>query len=131
MIKKKKKKRQYINKEDKLIQLGSKVLTIFTIFLCIILGAVKTFSGEEDTGVYLTADFTALYQACDDTQIITDRVDDDNRPAMLVKMKDAGLDLLDDDMPDYDKFNQESISMTSDITFTSQEVALLYSYIYV
>lgn len=131
MIKKKKKKRKgYINREDKLIKLGSRVLTILTIFVCIILGTIKTFSGEQDLNTYLTADFTSLYEACDTREIITVPISDDYRPAMLVKMKDSGLDLLEKDMPNYEKFNKETIPMTSDITFTSQEVALLYSYVY-
>lgn len=131
MIKKKKKKKyKYINWEDKLIRIGSRALTIFTILLCIILGTIKTFSGEEDPTSYLTADFTSLYSACDTEEIITNPVSDDYRADMLIKIDAAGLDIVEDSMPDYDKFSEESIPMTGDISFTSQEVALLYSYVY-
>ena len=130
MIKKQKKKRQYINWEDKLIRIGSRALTITTIFLCIILGTINTFSGEQDPNTYLTADFTALYEACDYTKIITDPVTDDNFDPMVEKIKNSGLDILDKGIPKYDKFDQDEINMTSDISLSSQEIALLYSYIH-
>lgn len=132
---KKKKQKKKLHGEEKFVKMGTRVLMLITIVFCIILGTIKTFSGDEDGNNYLTADFTSLYEVCDTREIITIPVSDDYRAGMVEKINTANLDILSDNpstenMPSYEKFSQDNISITSNISFTSQEVALLYSYVY-
>lgn len=127
----KKKQMSSVEKEQKFIKTGSKLLTALVVMLCIVLGFVNVFSGDDDEAANFlqpSKTLTALFEACDVSQLVDDPITNDGKDNLINKIKTAGLDILENNNPNYDKFMQDEISLTADISFTSQEVALLYSY---
>ena len=126
--KRKKKKLTPQEKEARFVKIGSRLCVIFVIVFAVFYSAFTVFGGTGDEGSAQKLDFDAIYKTCDESLIITDDINVKYKDAMIDKIKTSQLDIINNDNPTYEKFDQESISIGSDISFTSREIALLYTY---
>jgi len=129
--KKRKGKLTPAEKERRFISIGSKFCTLLVCVLAVVLGTINTFKGNDgDATNYLQPSeaLVSIFETTDLTKIVDDPISIDGKDAMVSKIKSVGLDILENNNPNYDKFMEETIALNKDVNFSSQEIALMYSY---
>ncbi len=131
MIKKSKKQKAPLSKEQRFIKTSTNILLAVTIIIVVVLSGVKVF-GDVDLGSGNDSvnAITKLQESVNTGAIISHQISDENKPALIEKMKTSGFDLLTDNEFDYDKYSSATISLSNNISFTAEEIGLIYSYIF-
>ena len=118
-------------KEKRFIKIGTRICLVLAISFAIIFGisdAVGSF--KEATSTDISEELTKLISGVNRSELIYEEIDNDYFDGMMVKIADSQLDIIDNDKPNHEKYSQDNISLTEDICFTNQEIALLYSYVF-
>ena len=120
-------------KEQSFIKISTRLLIITVFIIAVIVAFNKTF-GKIDLSNTETNSLSALSKLSnkvDTTKLISNQLSDTDKPALIEKIKASGLDILTNDEIDYEKYSLDSISINSDLNLNSNEVGLIYSYLFV
>lgn len=111
-------------KEDLFVKIGTKIL----IVVCIIVAIVYAIKSVGDTLKVSDLKLVEeLSKEVDISLIVTNPIESDDETSLYAKISASGLDILDENVISYEKYNRTNISITSGVTFSANEFALLYN----
>jgi len=125
-----KKKKQKIKlsateKENKIINIIARILTIITIILCVIFAA-GSLKDDLDIPTENLEALTPLLASVD-SNFITTPIPDEVELQLIEKMAISGLDLLNGDQISAEKYAAPTISLSENISFSAEQFAYLYN----
>jgi len=130
--KKKKQKRPLtsLEKEQKFIKISTRICLILVFTFAIGYGVADTANKFSTSEVQLSQDFIKLCEQVNTGELIYAPIDNDYYDGLVTKINASELDIMDDDKLSYEKYNKEAITLNSDLILNNQELALMYSYIF-
>ena len=122
-----------LEKEQSFVKIGSNILIVVVFVIAVIVAFNNSFGNIDLSGTDSSSlsTLTLLTESVDTSKLFSEQLSDEGKPALINKIKTAGLDILTNDELDYSKYSSDNISINSDLNLTSSEVGLLYSYLFV
>lgn len=133
IFKRKTKNKKTVNKEQQFVKYSTNILLIFVITFAVVFSGYKVYKSlkvDSSDGTSITA-LANLSKAVDTSKLISNQLSDEDKPALIAKINDAGLDIIEDNEFSYEKYNSDNLSITSPLSLSSSDVGLLYSYLFV
>ena len=132
-LKKTRRTKTALEKEQSFGKIGTNLLLVVVFVIAIIVAFNNSFGNIDlsDTDSSSLSTLSLLVETVDTSKLFSDQLSDEDKPTLINKIKAAELDILTNNELDYSKYASDNISISGDLTLTSSEVGLLYSYLFV
>lgn len=114
-------------KEELFVNIGTKILLAITIIVAIVYAIIGVKNSLKGSDYKLIEE---LGKEVDTSQFLTDPIETQHETSLLAKLERSGLDLTEEGVVVYEKFNRTEIPISENISFTANEYAVLYNLIF-
>lgn len=111
-------------KEDLFIKIGTKILIIVCIIIAIVYAIKSVGNALKVSDLKLMEE---LSKEVDVSLIVTKPIESDDETLLYAKISTSELDILNENVISYEKYNRTNISITNSVTFSANEFAVLYN----